>query len=110
MDSHFAMPENLSPEGQNAWKTIVTILMSEDPQMSTGGCTAFYSPQKWRERGERYGVESELIVVYDGGEHRRFFTYDEDDYEAMERVNAALGAIGFYLEECTGWYAAVYPK
>lgn len=76
MDSHFAMPSDLSPAGQEAWKAIVTVLMATDPQMGTGGCTAFRSPKEWAERGEKYGLESVLVVVYDGGSHRQFFESD----------------------------------
>lgn len=109
MNDDFTMPFGLSKDGQKAWKAIVMILLSEDFQMSGGGCKAFRSPDfHLNTQGESYGKGSELIVVYDGGDHRRFFTLDEGDYEACNRIQMALGALGMRLEECTGWYAAVY--
>jgi hypothetical protein len=109
MNNDFAMPDGLSEDGQKAWQAIVTVLMSEDPRMSTGGCKAFRTPDfHVNTQGESYGEGSELIVVYDGGDHRRFFTLDEYDYESCELIQTALGALGMRLEECTGWYAAVY--
>lgn len=109
MNNDFAMPEGLTEDGQTAWKAIVTLLMSEDPRMSTGGCKAFRSPQFHLEtQGEKYGKGSVLIVVYDGGDHRPYFTLDAECYDLVERMQQVLSAVGFYVEECTGWYAAVY--
>lgn len=110
MNSDFQMPEGLSDVGQSAWKAIVTLLMTDDPRMSTGGCKAFYSPEEWRARGESYGKESELVIVYDGGDHRPYFTLDAECYDLVERMNGMLEPLGMYLEECTGWYGAVYKS
>ena len=108
MNSVFQMPEGLSDKGQAAWKAIITLLLSEDPQMSTGGCKAFYSPAEWRKRGEAYGCDGELIVVYDGGDHRPYFTLDSECYALVERMQQTVGTLGCHIEECTTWYAAVY--
>ena len=108
MNNDFQMPEGLSDAGQNAWKAIVTLLMTDDPRMSTGGCKAFRSPAEHAARGEKYGKESELVIVYDGGDHRPYFTLDAECYDLVERMNDMLRPIGLYIEECTTWYAAVY--
>ena len=111
MNNDFAMPDDLSEDGQRAWKAIVTLLMTDDPLMSTGGCRAFRSPMfHLNVQGESYGKGSELIVVYDGGDHRPYFTLDCESDELRERMNSMLEPLGMYLEECTSWYAAVYKS
>ena len=74
-----------------------------------GGCRTFYSPEAWRERGERYGRESCLIVVHDGGDYAYAFNYAYGDSKLMEAMREALNAEGYYAEACTGWYTAIYP-
>jgi len=100
-------PEGLSPAGELAYEAIMAVLTQED-SLFTGGCKTFYSPAEWRERGEEYGGNSELVVVYDGGDVRRFFSYTSDDYEAMGKVDLALDNLNMYAEDCTSWYSAVY--
>ena len=74
----------------------------------TGGCTPFYSPEEWRHRGEDYGTNSHLIVVYDGGDLSALFggclgaLYDD--------LTQSLNAHGLYFEHCTAWYSAVYSS
>jgi hypothetical protein len=75
---------------------------------SGGGCPAFYTPEQWKERGETYGTESKLIVCHDGGDLAKFCNFDYCQYAAMDRMSAALGKIGYYVENCTSWYSAVY--
>ncbi len=110
-DPCLTMPEGLSEQGQRAWRRIMALALDTDFK-DTGGCKAFYSPQEWRERGEEYGTESELIVVYDGGDLKYLFSmdavYDFGNYAMLEKMADELEAIGMYYEECTGWYSAVY--
>lgn len=127
-DDAIKMPDDLCDLGRKAHEVIVTYLR-ELNRTNTGGCTAFYSPEAWRERGEEYGLRSVLrsvlVVVYDGGELRPVFSldaaYDHDcrtfrergdqyrPYEMHEAMQKRLHDVGLYVEECTGWYAAVYP-
>lgn len=103
-------PEGLSAAGRKAYEVIMGVLKDAD-MMYTGGCKAFYSPSDWADRGEMYGTESELVVVYDGGDLRYFFSLDADmetSYTFTTRMNKALEAAGFRSEECTRWYAAIY--
>lgn len=105
----FAEPEGLSELGRAAYRKIVEVLAASGA-LHSGGCRVFYSPQEWRERGESYGLRSELIVVYDGGDHRRFFNNDGFGLAMdCDRIVNALNGIGLYFEPCTGWYCAVYP-
>jgi len=95
-------PEGLSARGEEAWRA-VTSFLSERGLTQTGGCRAFYSPEEWRKRGEKYGVNSELVIVYDGGDVRAVCGMGRGP------VDDRLKALGLYIEECTGWYSAVYP-
>lgn len=105
-----ARPKKLTRLGGKAHTTIMRVLKSCE-LTDTGGCKSFYSPKEWKERNERYGTESELIVVYDGGDLRPFFNINEAmewGYTFSEKMRLALEEIGLYTEECTGWYCAVY--
>lgn len=73
-----------------------------------GGCRAFYSPKEWADRGEEYGLTSELIVVYDGGDLVPYFNLDEGAFSLFEAMNEVLNEAGYWFEPCTGWYSAVY--
>lgn len=107
-DSKFTrMPDGLDESGQLAYNSIMEVLRTEGATW-TGGCTAFRSPSEWKERGEKYGTESALIVVYDGGSHRPYFTLDEECYDLVEKMQQALRKHGMRFEEATTWYGAVY--
>lgn len=101
------MPEGLDEQGKAAYEAIMEVLR-EEKALYTGGCTAFRSPAEWKARGERYGHESALVVIYDGGSHRPFFTLDEECYDLVEKMQAALRKHGMRFEEATTWYGAVY--
>lgn len=77
--------------------------------VNTGGCRPFYSPEEWEERAEKYGRDSVLVVAHDGGDVASFFNYDYMDYRAIDAMNEALSAAGYYAEQCTSWYSAIYP-
>jgi len=104
-----AIPENLSSIGERAHRAIMALL-NKQYATYTGGCRSFYSPAEWRERGEQYGTNGELVVVYDGGDLARFFSIDASypSYEGHTLMSEALAAEGLYFEECTCWYAAIY--
>lgn len=75
-----------------------------------GGCKAFYSPEEWEDRGESYGLRSQLVLVHDGGD---LAPLCNPDYECWKDLDAFSNFLqekfGVYVEPCTGWYAAVYP-
>jgi hypothetical protein len=79
----------------------------EDPH--GGGCTAFYTPEHWRERGENYGTDSVLILCHDGGDLALYCNLDYAYYRGQERMNSCLKNLGYWVESCTCWYSAVYP-
>jgi len=106
MSDDFKIPAELSEGGKKAAEAIRQLL---GPHAYGGGCRAFYSPEEWHDRGERYGCESVLVLCHDGGDLARFCNYDYQDYDAVEKMSDALKGLGFYVESCTSWYSAVYP-
>jgi hypothetical protein len=100
-----------APEQIRLQKLILKVARSffgED--FSTGGCTPFYSPRDWEERGEEYGTHSKLVVVHDGGDLAYFFDYNQEAYSYMLKMQKALEAAGYYSEACTCWYSAIYKR
>lgn len=107
-------PEGLDADGERAHGIVVAFLKARG-MTYTGGCKVFYSPKEWRERGEKYGRESVLIVAHDGGDHARAFSFDAchvhgraEEYEPCEAMQDALGEAGCFAEQCTCWHSAVY--
>jgi hypothetical protein len=72
----------------------------------TGGCRLFYSPQEWKDRGEHYCTEAELILVYDGGDFHSLV--HSVTGESFNKLSKRLAKLGLYIEPGTGWYAGVY--
>lgn len=98
------VPEGLSDLGKKAAEAVLATTGAE----SGGGCRAFYTPEEWAARGEKYGTGSVLVVVHDGGDLAPSFNMDHCAYESMERVRKALEPLGLYAEQCTSWYSAIY--
>ena len=97
-------PEGLSKRGQRA--AVIMNDFMKKYNLQTGGCQTLYQPEEWKDRGEKYGTESELVIVYDGGD-----LYDIMDgylYNLQDELIQAFDAIGLYFEPCTHWYCAVY--
>ena len=74
----------------------------------------YYDPEEWRERGELYGLESELIMAYDGNimfyiMNPGYSANPTSAYEMHDRFIDKLHEVGFWVEPCTHWYAAFYP-
>lgn len=107
------IPAGLDAKGRKAAQAIIKLLKKHGADDL--GSNRFYTPQQWRDRGEEYGRNSVLVITYDGGDHRRFFNMDAcyrtgraSDYDSWEEMQEVLREAGFYFEECTCWYAAVY--
>ena len=74
----------------------------------------YFDPKEWEERGELYGLESELIMAYDGNimfyiMNPGYSANPTNAYEMHDRFVDKLHAVGFWVEPCTHWYAAFYP-
>lgn len=115
MNTTLDIPENLTGKGREAAETILAYLREREATY-TGGCRTFYTPEEWAERGESYGRDSLLIVVYEGSDVAPFFSFDAcyrtgaaSDYEPCESMSAKLREVGCFPEQCTTWYTAIYP-
>lgn len=75
----------------------------------TGGCNAFYTASEWLAKGNSYGKDAALIVVYDGGDLARFFNPAYERYKLLQEMEKAIEAAGFYIQPCTHWSSALYP-
>lgn len=109
-EEHFAIPEGLSEAGQKAAEAIVAYFKSlevDDFEVYTDS-RVFYSPQEWEERGEKYGRNSELVIVYEGSDLYHWFNYNSSWIGFTEKMTEELEAVGVYSEECTSWYCAIY--
>lgn len=96
---------NLNPEQEKVAQIVLDVL---GENADTGGCRPFYSPDEWLERGEEYGHNSVLILVHDGGDLAPYCNWDYCEYEKIDKLSNALEVSGYYVEQCTTWYSAVY--
>ena len=106
-----APEEKLSRAAKKAIKIIQSFMMRHDFQ--TGGCKTFYSPSSWKERDEKYGRDSELLVVYDGGDlyyvmNPHYADFPSLFYKYEAELMRELEEEGLSLEPCTHWYCAIY--
>ncbi len=128
MIKELSRPEGLSEKGNVAYDVIIAALQKAGLSDDTGGCKTFYSPDEWKARGEQYGTSAHLVIVYDGALQSVFnsmvagdLAYDlaclrqDLGFDAREvqptlndKISTELAACGLFIEECTGWYAAVY--
>jgi len=65
---------------------------------------------EWETAGHReYGKGAVLLLIHEPGSVLRpYCNYDCRSYEMVEQMDAALKAIGLYVEDCTGDYSGVY--
>ena len=78
------IPSEVSQDGRIAARTIIKEA-TKNPKFSTGGSPAFYSTQEWKKRGEEYGQKSELIILHDGGDLAKYFSYDYECYPSIDK-------------------------
>lgn len=102
--------QHLNQEQQNIAKAIIGYADHIFGKASGGGCKAFYTPEEWKERGEDYVTDAVLIVCHDGGDLAPLFNWDYCAYELREKMDEVLKKLGFFPEQCTSWYSAIYKK
>jgi hypothetical protein len=69
---------------------------------------ACYTREEWD--GE-YGKGALLILQHESCDPLYpYVNYDGGQYDKIEQLADALSAAGFWVEDCTGWYSAVYEK
>jgi hypothetical protein len=58
-----------------------------------------------------YGKGALLILQHESCDPLYpYVNYDGGQYDKIEQLSDALSAAGFWVEDCTGWYSAVYEK
>jgi len=71
-------------------------------KLYTGGCKTFYTPREWKYRKEEFGLESLLIVVYDGSDVKRLFIGD-----LANKFQKYLAEHGYRFENGLHWYSYI---
>ena len=92
---------------QTIIQNIATKILGHKPY--TGTTQPFYTPQEWKQRGEQYGHNSLLIIIHDGGDYAPLLNLDYQNYQMYETMRKELETQGYYTEQCTNWYSALYP-
>lgn len=105
-EAQFEIPKGLSKRGLKTAKVIKSF--AKEWKLDTGGCKTFYSPKEWKKRGEQFGENSELIVVYDGGDLAQFFNYDYENYGTIRRMEKVLSETNVYSEGLYCWCSGIY--
>jgi hypothetical protein len=98
------IPEGLTEDQTNLCKSIVKWLKDKE-LTKTGGCKAFHNPVTW---DEKFGNKSELIICHDGGDLAHVCNMDYSNYDLIDEFQDFLNQLGYYAEQCTTWYSAIY--
>lgn len=109
MQDQSGKPCGLTPEGERAYEVIVSHLRTHGSKI-TGELQAFWNPPDY---DSKYAQGSLLVVMYDGlNDIAKFFSLDADypQYKNHESMRQALEKAGFYADECTGYFSAVYAR
>lgn len=104
----FKKPEGLDAKGEAAYEVIMRVLKEDNSKPGSGGAQVFYSPEEWRDRGEKYGTTSLLVVTHDGGDQAPYFNLDYGCINMWEHMHEELAKVGVYAEQCTSWFSAIY--
>ncbi len=70
----------------------------------------FWEPAAWKERGEEYGHDSDLIVVHDGGTYAPYFNYEYGDHPRYSHMHKVLNKLNCWAEPATSWYTVIYQE
>lgn len=106
-DPALALSPDATPREAAAWAQIVATLVALGLAKPCG-CRTFYTAREWQARGESFGEGAILVVVHDGGNVGDAFSYDRENYEAIEAMNAALAPLGLFAESLTTWSTGIY--
>ena len=69
--------------------------------------TGFYTPEQWRDRGETWCLNADLIMTYEGGLYEVINVH----YPALfDSFFNTIQSIGYWFECGTHWYCGFYPE
>lgn len=102
----FAIPANISDAGRRALAELMAVAREfNDGELSGGVDRPFVHPSEWT---ERYGRDSEVVVIHDGGPFAPILNWDYCAYDQIEALRQRLEPLGMFAEQCTCWYSAIY--
>jgi len=84
------------------------VLKALGPNPCGSGVRAFWTPDEWIARNEKFGKDSLLILCHDGGDLAVMCNWDYGRYDLSRKLERELRRHGYYYEQCTSWYSAVY--
>jgi hypothetical protein len=106
---NWAVPTGLS---RKARKLAFALAKLAKERNWNAGQKVFWSPKQWRDKGESYGRDAELVILHEGGAHAPFFSldhaYNTRFYNQYEEQVRFLSEYGFWLEGLYTWSSAVY--
>lgn len=105
MDEGYKIQQGMTSEQR---KVRAVVMRTMGSKAYSGGCRAFYTPEEWKAKGERFGTESVLVLVHDGGTLASFCNWDYCETDRVERLQRNLREAGYFIEQCTTWFSAVY--
>ena len=110
LSDDWTIPTGLTRQARAAAKVIRDFAAEQG--LTAAGGRVFYTPAEWRQRGEDYCRDAELVIVYDGADISAAISMDRAmdyrSYAALDQLAERLAARGLHLEEGTVWYAGLY--
>lgn len=108
---NWAVPTGLS---RKARKLAVAIAKLAKQRDWNAGQKVFWSPKEWKEKGEHHGLNAELVILHEGGNHAPFFSldhsYDTGSYDQYEEQLKFLSQYGFFCEGLYTWSSGIYES
>jgi hypothetical protein len=74
------------------------------------GDAIVYTREEWRARREEYGNEAVCTLVIDGSPLHDCFNYGSYGWGTLERFQAMLAKLGYYMELGYSWTVHIYPN
>ena len=108
---NWAVPTGLSRKARKLALALAKLAKKRD---WNAGQKVFWSPQEWKNKGESYGLQSELVILHEGGDHAPFFSldysYNGGSYDQYEEQVKFVGKHGFFCEGLYSWSSAIYES
>jgi len=80
-----------------------------DHKLDPGSHPMFRTPRAWRDRGEKYGGNSLLVVLHEEGD-LGYVLEGEGGWKLAEDLRERLIRAGLFMEQCMSWFSAVYKS
>lgn len=94
---------------QTVIQAAVEVMYDTDKADILSDCQ-FYTPAQWAERGEEFGLNSQLVLVHDGGWMSYMLNLGHEAYSLYDAFAARMQELlpDYHFEQCTNWYSALY--